>query len=187
MRDRYAALLAGIHPGFFDQANIRAIPDGQVYEEMALPLAEYDPAAVSVPVPEGASFGFYDGPWDELLRAVESVGPYWVPCYDRKNRVYCGFYQGRIASFCLVEEMGTHTVDGKALRVAGPGCVGTVPEFRRQGIGLKMVADVTAILKREGYDVSYIHYTGVARWYAKLGYRTCLRWTCRGPLPETVD
>ena len=93
---------------------------------------------------------------------------------------------GEIASFCAVEEWENCLLSNGKNRVGAPGCVGTVPEFRRRGIGLKMVADVTAILKREGYDVSYIHYTGVARWYAKLGYRTCLRWTCRGPLPETV-
>ncbi len=62
------------------------------------------------------------------------------------------------------------------IRIAGPGCVGTVLKFRNQGIGLEMVRRVTQLLKEEGYDWSYIHYTGVADWYARLGYERVLRW-----------
>ena len=72
--------------------------------------------------------------------------------------------------------MGEYNVNGRTLKVGGPGCVGTVPEFRRKGIGLTMVAKVTEIFADEGFDVSYIHYTGVADWYAKLGYRTFAKW-----------
>ena len=68
--------------------------------------------------------------------------------------------------------------------VGAPGCVGTVPACRRKGIGLKMVQNVTAILKRESYDLSCIHYTGVAPWYGKLGYETVLRWNRNGFLNE---
>jgi hypothetical protein len=45
-----------------------------------------------------------------------------------------------------------------------------------------MVKGVTQILKEEGYDLSYIHYTGVAPWYHKLGYRTVLKWNKSGVL-----
>ena len=89
---------------------------------------------------------------------------------------YCAFVDGRVAAFCLVEDMCTF----QGLRVGGPGCVGTLPEFRRQGIGLKMVQNATALLRDRGFDLSYIHYTGVASWYAKLGYRTVLRWGREG-------
>ena len=177
-------LLEGIHPGFFAQASIRKIPKDRIFEEMLLPLREFDGEAFSLPVPEGVSFGFYAGPREELLKAVERVGPGWVPLFKPGERVYCGMCRGQIASFCLLEDMGTHLLDGHRVRVAGPGCVGTVPAFRRQGIGLRMVRDATAVLRQEGYDISYIHFTGVANWYAKLGYCTCLRWTSEGPLPE---
>ena len=82
--------------------------------------------------------------------------------------------------------MGEHELDGKLIKIGGPGCVGTVFGYRRQGIGLKMVQDVTRILKDEGYDISYIHYTGVAHWYAKLGYQSILKWDRHGIL-KTSD
>lgn len=48
------------------------------------------------------------------------------------------------------------------------------------GIGLTMVKNVPRILKDEGYDYSYIHYTGAALWYEKLGYQTSLKWNKNG-------
>jgi hypothetical protein len=45
-----------------------------------------------------------------------------------------------------------------------------------------MVKHVTQILKDEGYDISFIHYTGVAPWYEKLGYNTIVRWNTDGIL-----
>ena len=89
----------------------------------------------------------------------------------------CGYINGKIAAFCLVEDMGEHTIDGKAVRIGGPGCVGTLPRYRNRGIGLMMVKMATQILKDEGYAYSYIHYTGVGPWYRKLGYETLLTWT----------
>ncbi|MBR5226313.1 MAG: GNAT family N-acetyltransferase, partial [Clostridia bacterium] len=68
----------------------------------------------------------------------------------------------------------------QGLRIGAPGCVGTIPAYRRQGIGLKLVQNATAILKQRGYDLSYIHYTGVGHWYARLGYQTILKWNAQG-------
>ena len=72
-------------------------------------------------------------------------------------------------------------MDGRKVRVGGPGCVGTLPAYRRRGIGLKMVEKATQILKERGFDYSYIHYTGVGPWYAKLGYELILQWDKHGP------
>ncbi|MBO7531565.1 MAG: hypothetical protein J6T50_07145, partial [Lachnospiraceae bacterium] len=65
-------------------------------------------------------------------------------------------------------------------KIGGPGCVGTVPEYRDRGIGLTMVRNVTQILRDELYDYSYIHYTYETGWYSKLGYTTFLTWTGSG-------
>ena len=111
---------------------------------------------------------------------MRRVDPGWPEIYRPGDSVYCAFDGERIASFCLLEEMGTY--DG--VRIGGPGCVGTLPEYRRRGIGLKMVQNATALLREAGCDLGYIHFTGVAGWYARLGYRTVLRWSKAGILGE---
>jgi len=176
MRLDYEKLFQEMHPGFFDRPYIAGMDEKNIYEEMILLLAGLDPLAVEIPVPDGITFGFYQGDRKRLLQAVNEVDPDWVPIYKPGCRVYCAMDEDRIASFCMLENMGRH----QGLLFAGPGCVGTVPAYRRQGIGLKMVQRVTGILKDEGFDISYIHYTGVARWYARLGYETVLRWNRKG-------
>lgn len=186
MADRkdYEALFLEMHPGFFEKDYIRSINEKVICEEMILRLDEFDPDSYLKSFDSSISFGFFKGRLNELHAAVEQVVPDWVKIYDERSRVYCGFIHGKIASFCIVEDMGEHLLDGRMLKIGGPGCVGTVPEFRNKGIGLMMVRDVTQILKDEGYDLSYIHYTGVAPWYRKLGYRTVLKWNKHGILSE---
>lgn len=100
--------------------------------------------------------------------------------YNGKHRAYCGYVDGKIASFCLIEDMGEHVINGCKIKVGGPGCVGTLPEYRNKGIGMTMVKKVTQILKNEGYDCSYIHFTGVPLWYEKIGYKSSVKWNKNG-------
>ena len=121
---------------------------------------------------------------EELYAAVGQVVPDWLQYYHEDSRVYCGFVDGKIASFCMIEDMGAHKLDGRMMKIGGPGCVGTVPALRNRGVGLMMVRDATQILKEEGYDLSYIRFTQVAPWYRKLGYRTVLKWNKEGFLED---
>ena len=178
----YEALFLEMHPGFFEKEYIRAMDEETVCDEMILRLDEFDPEGYRKDFDSSVSFGLYRGSPEELHASVGKVVPAWLHLYDGRSRVYCGFIGGKIASFCMIEDMGKHILDGQAVKIGGPGCVGTVPEFRNRGIGLVMVRDVTQILKEEGYDFSYIHYTGVAPWYRKLGYRTVLKWNKHGIL-----
>ena len=89
---------------------------------------------------------------------------------------------GKAVSFCMIADLGVHSINGRKVKVGGPGCVGTIPQYRDKGIGLTMVKNVTQILKEEGYDYSYIHYTSEAAWYEKLGYQTSVKWTGKGIL-----
>lgn len=177
MRDvNWKALFDALHPGFFEKDSIRKLPKKHLWEEMVLWLEDFSPEAVEIPVDGNITYGYWDGSLGDLRREVARVDASWPELYTEKTRVYCAFDGGRLAGFCMLEDMGEF--DG--LRIAGPGCVGTVPEFRRRGIGLKMVQNATAILKDEGCDLSYIHYTGVGPWYARLGYRTVLKWNGKG-------
>lgn len=175
-KNDYIKIFLDSHPNFYKEIEGNHIPDGVIYEEMFLKLSEFSINDISINVPENVTFKYYDGSRQELIEAVEKVIPEWVEFFDSENRIFCALVNGNIASFCLIDDMGFHVIDGKTIKVAGPGCVGTVPEYRRLGIGLAMVQKVTDILKNEGYDYSYIHYTGVAHWYAKLGYRTEVMW-----------
>lgn len=176
----YVLLFNSLHPDFFEKEYIHDIPEEFVFAEMILPLKEFDIHKYDKHLDDNISFGFYDGDFNELKKEVEKVDQQWVPFYNGKSRIYCGYIDGKVASFCIVEDMGVHNIDGCEIKIGGPGCVGTLPEYRDRGIGLTMVRHVTQILKEEGYDYSYIHYTYVASWYEKLGYRTSIKWNKNG-------
>ena len=176
----YILLLNCIYPNFFEREIVRGLPDELVFDEMILPLSEFDMHTYDKNLEDNITFGFYDGDLDELKKEVEKVVQYWGQSFNGKCRIYCGYIDGKVASFCLIEDMGTHNISGCEIKVGGPGCVGTLLEYRHKGIGLTMVKHVTQILKEEGYDYSYIHFTGVAPWYEKLGYKTVITWNKNG-------
>lgn len=64
---------------------------------------------------------------------------YALPLYDE------------IASFCLIDDKGTHHINGRKIKIGAPGCVGTLSEYRNQGIGLTMVKHVT---QKQSYRLS---------------------------------
>lgn len=179
-KQEYISLLDSIYPDFFDRDIVRGLPKDLVFEEMILPLNDFDIHKYEKKLDGNISFGFYEGDLDELKKDVAKVVEYWAQSFGGKHRIYCGFIDGKVASFCLVENKGTYNISGRELKIGGPGCVGTLPEYRNKGIGLTMVKYVTQILKEEGYDYSYIHFTGVASWYEKLGYKTTVRWSKNG-------
>lgn len=176
----YISLFDSIYPNFFEMENIRNLPEEWVCDEMILLLNEFDLHKYDKNLEDNISFGFYEGDLDDLRKKVEKVVQYWAQSHNGMHRMYCGFIDGKVVSFCLVEDKGTHNIGGRELKIGGPGCVGTLPEYRNKGIGLTMVKHVTQILKQEGYDYSYIHFTGVAPWYEKLGYKTSVKWRKNG-------
>lgn len=178
----YIILFNRMHPDFFESEAIRALPEDLVYEEMILRLNEFDPRSYEKKLDGNVSFGFYEGDIEELKKAVEKVDSDWAQYFGNDRGIYCGYIDGKAASFCIIDDIGEYVINGNKLKIGGPGCVGTLPECRHKGIGLTMVNNVTQILKQEGYDISYIHYTGVAQWYAKLGYKTAVKWNRNGIL-----
>lgn len=147
--------------------------DGR-YEEMSMPLADY--AEHTSPI-GGVTFGFYQGELAPLHAAVAAVDPEWLQYFTGKSPVFCAMTEGQIASFCMVDLEADCLISRPGEHVVSIGCVGTVPAFRRRGIGLRMVDLATVWAKTQGATRGYIHYTGVAHWYAKLGYRTFARFS----------
>jgi predicted N-acetyltransferase YhbS len=85
-----------------------------------------------------------------------------------------------VVAFCILSDLGMQD----NLKIGGPGCVGTIPKYREKGIGLEMVRRATVLLKKEKYDISWIHYTHIENWYKKLGYETVLKWNSDGIVME---
>ena len=178
----YADMFRLLQPGFFEKPYIRGLPKEEVYEEQIMDLHGWEKGDL-VPCPEQITFGMYKGDLETLQAAVREVDDDWVQWFRSGDHVYCAFDGDNIASFCLLDTFGE--VDGR--RIGAPGCVGTVPAYRRQGIGLRMIQNATEILQKQGYDLSWIHYTGVGHWYARLGYKTVIRWNSDGMIWHAED
>lgn len=179
-KQEYILLFKCLHPNFFENEHIRDLPEEFVFDEMILSLNEFDIHNYEKIFDGNVSFGFYDDDLDKLKKEVEMVEKHWVPFFNGEDRIFCGYVNGKVASFCLIDDMGIHKINGHELKIGGPGCVGTLPEYRDKGIGLTMVKYVTQILKEEGFDYSYIHYTYLEQWYEKLGYKTSIKWSKNG-------
>ena len=169
-----------LKPGFLDHDWIRSIPPEEVYEEQVLYLKDFSENDVKLTCPDNITFGMYTGDMDKLRAAVAEVEKDWVQYFNDIREVYAATDGDKVVSFCLIDDFGSY----KGMKVGGPGCVGTIPSCRKQGIGLKMVQNATKLLKDMGYDLSYIHYTGVGRWYEKLGYKTVVKWNCSGIISD---
>ena len=172
----YAKLFNEMHPGFFDQGYIREMPEGHVFTELVMDLRKERPAVPEYRPPEGITFGVYRGGIAALREAVAQVDDDWVQYFHENTPVYCAFDGEEIAAFCILSDWGTHG----GLRIGGPGCVGTVPAYRGKGIGLEMVRLATERQAADGFDISWIHYTHLEKWYSRLGYRTVLKWNRTG-------
>lgn len=148
-----------------------------MYAEMSMELADYEEKRL--PVPDNIRFGFFTGDIQLLREAVEKVDDDWVQYFQEGGSFFCGFDGEKIVSFCSVEEDANCLIsDGKS-KIGSIGCVGTIPEYRKRGIGLCMVALATNYLKKQGCDKGYIHYTHLDHWYAKLGYQTFARFSLK--------
>lgn len=128
-------------------------------------------------VPKNTCFGFFNGNHSELLRAVGEVDEEWVQYFTDDNKVLCGFRNGELASFCIVDEEVHCLLSDGNNKVGSIGCVGTRPDFRKQGIGLYMVELATELLAEKDCDKSFIHCTHLEKWYGKLGYKTFLKYS----------
>lgn len=171
----HRAVFDALFPGFFSDAGIRALDPDHVFTELVLDLKEYTPRP-PVPCPENITFGLYEGDVEGLRAVVRRVDGDWVRYFDGSGRYFAAFEGDRIVSFCVLDDMGRC---GEK-RIGGPGCVGTVPEYRGKGTGLRLVQLATEKLKAEGFDLSWIHYTYLEKWYARLGYEPVLRWNFGG-------
>ena len=144
---------------------------GGEFCEMYIDIADYSD---TLP-PSADTFGFLSGRRDELIAAVNSVDAEWPQFFDGGD-FFCAFgADGKIESFCIVEDDVRCAVSSGKIRTGSVGCVGTVPLARGKGTGLKMVSLALEALRRRGCGRCYIHWTHLDKWYGKLGARVAFR------------
>lgn len=174
----YKAIFDRMNPDFFRDEKIRRLSERDIFTELVLDLHDAAATATAFPVlcPKNITFGAFHGDLSVIHDAVRKVDADWVQYFNRGNRFLCAFDKGKVVSFCILDDMGTY--DGA--HIGGPGCVGTVPEYRKRGIGLEMIRMATEQFRKDGYDLSWVHFTHLDRWYSRLGYQVVLRWNCHG-------
>ena len=157
----YLKMFNNLHPDFFDDPGICGMPKDWVFSELIMDLRNDSPREVMPHCLENITFGEYKGDISRLKKAVNEVDEDWVQYFGEWSRVFCAFDKDEVV-----------------------GCVGTIPKYREKGIGLEMVRRATVLLKKEKYDISWIHYTHIENWYKKLGYETVLKWNSDGIVME---
>ncbi|MCR4579903.1 MAG: GNAT family N-acetyltransferase [Treponema sp.] len=177
----YKEIFLKLHPDFFKDPEILNLPDDYVFSELIMDLCQKNCSNLQLTYPKEITFDFYKGDLEKLQQAIAQVDQDWCQFFDKESEVFCAFEGEKIAAFCALDQMGF--VDG--LKIGGPGCVGTLPQYRKKGIGLELVRRASEILRQQGFDLSWIHWTHLATWYGKLGYELVLQWNCKGFL-ETL-
>lgn len=157
--------------------------------EMIMPLKDYDLKDVSIPLqPDNIVFEYWDREdRSELFAAVRSVEEDWVQYFQNAPFVYTAMEEGSCVGFTILSFNDITLQNDGCNKVGMVGCVGVTPDKRKHGIGLAMVAHATNELKKQGCDLSYIHYTYLDWWYGKLGYESFLwYWMGKKSLVESV-
>ncbi len=174
----YRRVFCSVFPGFFEREDVLGLPHDLVLEELVLDCRKPLPKALEAEgkVEGQVTFEEYRGELSALHQAVSLVEPDWVKYFQKGGRFYVAKEQERIVSFCAMSSFGR--VEG--LLVGGPGCVGTLPLYRKRGIGLEMVRRASRLMAGGAYDLLWIHYTGIGAWYRRLGYQTAVKWNQGG-------
>lgn len=156
---------------FFEKKGYQSVGN---CEEMLMDLKQFNIEDYRFHGHDIAEYGWFDGQIHEIHEAVASVEESWVQYFNNPKNIYVGRVDGEIASFCLVDTNCQNYLTDVYGKVGMPGCVGAVPKYRNKGVALEMVAKVTQYLKEQDMDISFIFFTGVARWYEKIGYESFL-------------
>lgn len=161
---------------FFRERGYRA----QWYSvNMELSLKEFSLEKLNIPpAPKGLSYRFAEASdRAPLLAAVKEAKSTWTSIFERcTDPVYLAVMDGEIAGFAILDPSGGRFVQ-PGQQVGSIGCVGVVPAWREQGIGLQMVAHGAEWLKSQGSTQVELRYTWLENWYGRLGFTTtCRQW-----------
>ncbi|MDE6132635.1 MAG: GNAT family N-acetyltransferase [Oscillospiraceae bacterium] len=146
--------------------------------EMRMNMSDFDFEELDIPpCPNNITFGYIsEDRKTELVAAVKKVSEEWVQYFTFDSPIFVAETDGKIASVCIVDTNADTIISTDKNSIGVVGCVGTVPEYRRKGIGLAMVANAVQDAKQKGCDEIFIHYTYLDWWYGRLGFKTFLHY-----------
>ncbi len=120
----------------------------------------------------------------ELLKFEEQHFPNWYQYFELavKHQALHDILLARgragslIGAVLVSDQESKWEAGGKWQQLLGKnvgaiGCLGVADHARGRGIGLFMADYATEMLKRRGCTTSYIGWTWLVDWYAKLGYK----------------
>jgi GNAT superfamily N-acetyltransferase len=157
--------------GFFEKRGYRA---EQTSVNMRLSLEGFDYGVLDIPkTPDGVVFRFVSkSRRRELYAAVEAVNGDWLAFFEGTGEpVMAAFSDGRLVGFQIISPDGARFADSDC----SIGCVGVTREARGKGIGLRMVAEGAAWLKKRRRKFVELLYVELEGWYGKLGFKTASR------------
>ena len=138
---------------------------------MKLKMGDYCPQRLNIPQCGEATFRVAAANELPAVReAVSKVAEDWV-CYFGEDGEDCLVAEkdGEIVGFELL------SADGGLFKkphekLGSIGCVGVIPEARKQGVGLRMVMAGADMLKKQGCTGIELRYVELVDWYGKLGF-----------------
>lgn len=122
----YHTLFNAIHLDFFKRENICNLPKEEIYTELIFDLHKDLKKTPFSQYPNNITFGEFNGNINLVKSAVATVKEDWVQYFNEDKRIFCVFDGNKIVSFCILNDQWTH----RGIHVAGPACVGTIPEYR---------------------------------------------------------
>jgi len=156
---------------FFQKRGYRAAWESA---NMRLSLAAFDKAALTIPTPREAidyRFADYADEADRsaLRSAVADAHPSWGHIFEScVDPVMLATSNGKVVGFQILSPNGAHFLPNE--KVGSIGCVGVVHEYRKRGIGLRMVAEGADWLKQNGCVSIELRYVAIVAWYEKMGF-----------------
>ena len=149
----------------------RGYRESHITYNMDVDTADFDYNALPIPKPKNITYRLAErSDFDGLLKAVEQVLPEWVPLFrECDDEVFLATSDSEIAGFLMLSEQGG-IFTKNAEKHGCIGCVGTVPKYRKQGIGLDMTARAVQLLKERGCDKVQLLYLVLDKWYGRLGF-----------------
>lgn len=102
----------------------------------------------------------------------------WEDSTFALDQVRIAEVDGKIVSHVWVAERPVFFRGKVVLPMGGIGGVGTLPEYRRQGLATLLLKDAIASMERKGYAISML-FTGINPFYARLGWADFPEWQFR--------